>query len=934
MIHRDLKPANVMVGAFGEVQVMDWGLAKVLPRPGETPVPEPVVHETLVATARSGGDSDLSEAGSVLGTPAYMAPEQARGETEAVNRRADVFSLGSILSEILTGKPAFVGDSMLEILAKSRKSDTAEALARLGSCGADDELLDLARACLAAEPKDRPADAGVVAAAMTGYLAGVQTRLREVELARAAETARARRPRPRRRPSVGPGDWSRRWRRRSSWPAASGSAAGGGSSSSGRSGSGPRPSGSTWRSSKRPGSGPWPKAPRPAILPPGSWRPSPPTRPATCSSPGSSRRSRRVEELATEAAVGRREAEAAALAARRDRTLLDQLVDIRSAEADDRGGFGTDAAYADAFRAAGLDVAGMPASELAAKIRSRPPEVATALAVALDDWAAVRRERKKDRAGAAMLSDMAAGADPDPWRCGLRRALDIPQKEDRLKALRELASAANFDALGPISLDLLGRTLKEAGDPAGAEAVLRKAEDAHPGDVWINYDLAQTLAKLARRDEAIRFATAARSLRPETAHELAHMLGLRGEQDAELRVFEDLARLRPRNGRHLGCLGQALKDSGRRQDAARILEAAEAANREAVRLRPDDANAHYSLATVLSRREKLDEAVNEGRAAVRLQPENANFHSGLGNDLYRKGNVEEAIDEHRTAVRLDPTNALARVTLGIALANLKRGNRREAVAEFREAIRLQPDLAEAHSGLGYVLLGMMKLDEAVDEYRIAERLQPNAQNAAYVHYTIAVILDRQGKLDEAIAENRVALRLKPDYPRAKNTLAWYTVKKRDLAAEERAESLERAREAVALSPEGNYVNTLALAEYRSGHWDESIAAAERSIALYQGLETFDWFAASPLSIAGLNRLDASNWFFLAMAHWRRGETDRARKYFRKAAAWTREGPHRCRTPPVLGRSGRAARRARPRCPGASRGVGRRAHPLNPSDPAE
>ncbi len=202
MIHRDLKPSNVMVGSFGEVQVMDWGLAKVLPRDGpkKDVVPTPV-NETVVATLRSTGESDLSQAGSVLGTPAYMAPEQARGETESIDRRADVFALGSILCEILTGKPAFSGGSAMEILRAAGRADTAAALIRLERCGADEELLALARDCLAAEARDRPADAGVVAGRMTAYLAGVQERLREAELSRAAESARRRRPRPRRLPS-------------------------------------------------------------------------------------------------------------------------------------------------------------------------------------------------------------------------------------------------------------------------------------------------------------------------------------------------------------------------------------------------------------------------------------------------------------------------------------------------------------------------------------------------------------------------------------------------------------------------------------------------------------------------------------------------------------------------------------------------------------
>jgi tetratricopeptide (TPR) repeat protein len=231
------------------------------------------------------------------------------------------------------------------------------------------------------------------------------------------------------------------------------------------------------------------------------------------------------------------------------------VVDIRSAQADDARGGSTDAAYADAFREAGLDVAGLPAIEAAAAIRKRPSEVSTALAAAMDDWAVVRRERKKDRAGAAACSAVARLADPDPWRNGLRDALELPDKAARLAALKGLAKTAPFDTLGPVSLDLLGRALKDAGDPDEAEAVLRPAQRRYSGDVWINYDLAGALEKLARPDEAIRYYTAARSLRPETAHELAHALEKRGESDESIAVFAQAPGPVARGGRGAGGSG-------------------------------------------------------------------------------------------------------------------------------------------------------------------------------------------------------------------------------------------------------------------------------------------------------------------------------------------------------------------------------------------
>jgi tetratricopeptide (TPR) repeat protein len=201
ILHRDLKTANVMVGAFGEVQVMDWGLAKVLePGGGAASAPAAGTETTGGTVIQTSRDRDaVTLAGCILGTPAFMSPEQAGGELDKVDERTDVFGLGAILCVILTGQPAYVGKSTGEVQLMALRGTLADAQARLDRCGADAKLVELCRQCLAADRDSRPKDAATLAAALAGYLTGVEERARRAEVELAAAETRAAEQRKRRR---------------------------------------------------------------------------------------------------------------------------------------------------------------------------------------------------------------------------------------------------------------------------------------------------------------------------------------------------------------------------------------------------------------------------------------------------------------------------------------------------------------------------------------------------------------------------------------------------------------------------------------------------------------------------------------------------------------------------------------------------------------
>lgn len=173
VVHRDLKPDNLMIGPFGEVRVMDWGLARRLGTPDELAGDASFTHAGTVA-------------GAVMGTPAYMPPEQARGEIDAVGPWSDVYALGATLYEVLTGAPPFPGpgkQAWLAVLAGGPPPLSGQG---------PEELEQLCEMAMARHPDERPPEAGFFAHELQRWLDGEAARARALTAIARADALRPR----------------------------------------------------------------------------------------------------------------------------------------------------------------------------------------------------------------------------------------------------------------------------------------------------------------------------------------------------------------------------------------------------------------------------------------------------------------------------------------------------------------------------------------------------------------------------------------------------------------------------------------------------------------------------------------------------------------------------------------------------------------------
>jgi serine/threonine protein kinase/Flp pilus assembly protein TadD len=517
-----------------------------------------------------------------------------------------------------------------------------------------------------------------------------------------------------------------------------------------------------------------------------------------------------------------------------------------------------DADYGEAFRDYGIDLFSLGLFEAAEHIQGR--SIRPDLARALDFWSFARR-----RAGTAgppdwkQLLELAEAADPNDRRNQLRRAL---RQEDRVTQ-KSLATGADVRQLSPETLVQLGCTLGDSlNTPEQAVILLRQAQRQYPADLWINNALGWYCYKLKQYDDSARFFSVASAIYPSSPY-LVYDVGLalwaKGCHPEAVAHYAKAVDLKPDYIRARTDLCITLWKLDR-------LPEAEAVCRETIRLMPNDADLRYTLGSLLSRQRHFTEAEASFREAISLQPESIGARAALGDLLLSLGKFPEAEAIYREILYLQPDKAWHHDRLGwllerqdklaeaeaayreairlqppFGLINLggllqRQGKLANAEAAYREAIRHQPDYLEAYHALCQLLRNQRKFNEAIAACREWVRIRPGD---AMAHEELGRLLESQDKFSEAEAAWREAIRLRPNDGQLHYCLGVLLYSENKLAEAEAA-----FREAIRFRPDlgGNHLRLGEVLE-RQGKLAEAEAAYREAIhfpAMSAGLHKLAW----------------------------------------------------------------------------------------------